>query len=156
MFEKLNLTLTLAQDTPEPPAPPSETTTVPETPVTPTNETDIDSGTKQPVDDEVVDDNGNGDGGGGFGLTGIIPLLLLLGVFYVLILLPQRREKKKRKEMLGALKKNSKVQTIGGVIGTVTDIRDDEVTVKVDESSNVRMRFSRGAISQVLSEKEEE
>jgi preprotein translocase YajC subunit len=43
-----------------------------------------------------------------------------------------------------------KVMTIGGIKGTVTDVREDEVVVKVDESSNTKMRFTRGAIQKVV------
>ena len=52
--------------------------------------------------------------------------------------------------MLDALKKNDRVQTIGGVLGTVVDVRDNEVLVKVDETNNVKIRFNRTAIKEVL------
>jgi preprotein translocase subunit YajC len=42
------------------------------------------------------------------------------------------------------------VQTIGGVLGTVVDVRDNEVLVKVDETNNVKIRFNRTAIKEVL------
>ena len=58
----------------------------------------------------------------------------------------RKKEQQKRKQMLEAIKKGDKVTSIGGIIGTVVDVRDDEVTVKVDESGNVRMRFARWAI----------
>jgi preprotein translocase subunit YajC len=43
-------------------------------------------------------------------------------------------------------KKGDKITTIGGVIGTVVEVREDEVMVKTDESANVRMKFARWAI----------
>jgi len=58
----------------------------------------------------------------------------------------RKKEQRKRKEMLESLKKGDRVTSIGGIIGTVVDVRDDEVTVKVDESGNVRMHFARWAI----------
>ncbi len=58
----------------------------------------------------------------------------------------RRKQQAKRKEMLSQLKKGDKVTTIGGIIGTVIEVRPDEVTVKVDETNNVRMKFTRGAI----------
>jgi preprotein translocase subunit YajC len=48
--------------------------------------------------------------------------------------------------MLSSLRKGDKITTIGGVVGTVMEVRDDEITVKVDESGNVRMKFARWAI----------
>lgn len=79
----------------------------------------------------------------------IIMVVLLIG-FWLMISLPQRRERKRRQEMLNNLKKGDKVQTVGGIIGTVVDLRDQELVVKVDESNNIRMRFSRSAIQSVL------
>ncbi len=83
------------------------------------------------------------------------PLIMvggLLVVMYLLFFLPQRRQRKKHNEMLANLKKNDRVQTIGGVIGTVADIRDNEIVVKVDEANNTRMRFARSAIQNVVSD----
>jgi len=52
--------------------------------------------------------------------------------------------------MLAALKKGDKVQTAGGILGTVVEVRDSEVVVKVDENANTRLRFARSAIQAVL------
>jgi len=79
-----------------------------------------------------------------------LPLILLLVVFWLLILMPQRREKKRRTEMLAALRKGDRVQTIGGILGSVVEIREHEVIIKVDESSNTRIHFARAAIQAVL------
>lgn len=74
--------------------------------------------------------------------------VLLGGVFLLWFWMGRgrKKEQRKRREMLAALKKGDKVTSIGGVIGTVVDLREDEVTVKVDESANVRMKFARWAI----------
>lgn len=61
----------------------------------------------------------------------------------------RRKEQHRHKEMLSALKKGDKVTSIGGIIGTVIEVKDKEVVVKVDESSNVRMKFLRSAIRSV-------
>jgi preprotein translocase subunit YajC len=90
----------------------------------------------------------------GGGSTMWIWMILLMVVFFFIMTGGQRREKKKRQQMLAALNKNDKIQTIGGIMGTVVEVRDDEVVVKVDEASNTRLRFGRGAIQQVLTEKE--
>ena len=58
----------------------------------------------------------------------------------------RRRQEAKRKEMVAALKKGDKVTSVGGVIGTIIEVRPDEITVKVDENNNVRMRFAKWAI----------
>lgn len=76
--------------------------------------------------------------------------MLVFVIFWLLILMPQRRERKKKQEMLGAMKKGDRVQTIGGILGTVVDIREHEVVVKVDESNNTRLRFAKAAVQAVL------
>ncbi len=84
------------------------------------------------------------------GLTSMLPMLLAMGlVFYFLLIRPQSKEKKRRAEMLAAIKKNDRVVTIGGIHGTVVNVKDDEITLKVDESNNTKITFSRAAIQQV-------
>ena len=61
----------------------------------------------------------------------------------------RKKEQKKHLEMLSALKKGDKVTSIGGIIGTVVEVKEKEVVVKVDESSNARMKFLRSAIRNV-------
>ncbi len=81
----------------------------------------------------------------------LLPIALLL-IFWVLIFMPQRREKKRRAEMLSALRKGDRVQTIGGILGTVIDVREHEVIVKVDENNNTKLHMARAAIQAVLPE----
>ncbi|MFQ5429556.1 MAG: preprotein translocase subunit YajC [Phycisphaerae bacterium] len=86
-------------------------------------------------------------------LFDMLPLMMIMGlIFYFLMFRPQSKEKKRRAQMLAALKKNDRVITIGGIVGTVTSVRDEEVTLKVDESSNTKITFSRSAIQRVVSE----
>lgn len=68
-------------------------------------------------------------------------------IFYFFMIRPQMKEQKKRKLMLAELKKNDRVVTTGGMHGIITAISDDEVTLKVDDSQNVRIRFTRAAIA---------
>jgi preprotein translocase subunit YajC len=83
-----------------------------------------------------------------------IGLILMLVVFYGIMLSGSRREKKNRQEMLSTIKKNDRVVTIGGVIGSVVSVSESEVTLKVDESANVKITFTRGAINRVLRDDE--
>jgi preprotein translocase subunit YajC len=77
----------------------------------------------------------------------IIPLILVMLIFTTF---GSRREKKKREQMLASMKKHDRVRTIGGVIGSVVELKPETVVLKVDESSNTRMTFAREAISQIL------
>lgn len=64
----------------------------------------------------------------------------------------QRKERKKREEMLSTLRRHDRVQTIGGIIGSVVEVKDNEVVLKVDETNNVKLRFAKSSIQQVISE----
>lgn len=82
----------------------------------------------------------------------ILPFLLMMGVIFWFMFRGQKKERQKHEDLLKNLKKNDKVQTIGGVLGTVVDVRDHEVVLKVDETNNTKIRFNRAAIKEVLRE----
>ena len=100
----------------------------------------------------IIAQNGEG-GGGGIGPLWI-GLILMLVVFYAVMLSGNRREKKKRQDMLAAIKRNDRVMTIGGIIGSVVSVGDNEIVLKIDESANVKVTLSRGAIQRVLADDE--
>jgi len=81
--------------------------------------------------------------------------LLLIGLMFVLLYFilfrgPQK-QKQQHKKMVQSLEKNDKVRTIGGIIGTVVDIKGDEVTLKVDENNNTKIKVIASAIGKNLS-----
>lgn len=82
---------------------------------------------------------------GGNLLTSIVPFFLIFGVFYFLIIRPQARKAKMHQQMLSQLKKGDDVVTTGGIIGRITGIKDDEVTLQVQEG--VRLRIQRAAVT---------
>ncbi len=81
--------------------------------------------------------------------------LIFLGVMFLLMYMilfrGPRKKQQQQKQMIQSLTKNDKVQTIGGIIGTVVDIKDNEVTLKVDESNNTKIKILRSAIGKNLS-----
>jgi preprotein translocase subunit YajC len=77
-------------------------------------------------------------------------------IIYFVMIRPNKQREKARKAMLANLKKNDKVVTIGGIHGVVVSCKDNEVVVKIDESSNVRLRMARSAIARLEGEPEEE
>lgn len=80
------------------------------------------------------------------------PLILILVVFWFLVIGSKRKQDRQRREMLESIKKGDRVQTIGGILGTVLDVREDRLVLKVDESSNTKISFARSAIHRVLGE----
>jgi preprotein translocase subunit YajC len=97
---------------------------------------------------EVAKDGAKGDGGPP--PWGMMPVLILIfAAFYFIIILPsQRKEKKQREALFSALKKNDEVVTAGGVIGVVHNIKDDEVTIRIDE--NAKMRVLKSSITRII------
>lgn len=75
-----------------------------------------------------------------------VPLIVMGVLGYMLFIKPMSRERKKQQEALSALKKNDRVITIGGIVGTVADLSNesDLITIKVDDGT--RIKFRRSAI----------
>ncbi len=77
--------------------------------------------------------------------------LLLVFMYFILFRGPKKREQEHRK-MIQSLKKNDKVRTIGGIIGVIVDVKDDEITLKVDESTNTKIKVLPSAIGKNLAD----
>jgi preprotein translocase subunit YajC len=90
------------------------------------------------------------DGGGSpFGWLSILTLWLpIILLFYWLLIRPQRQEQAKRQAMLSALKKNDRVIAAGGILGVVAEVdrEANQVTVKVDETTNTRLRVTLSSV----------
>ena len=84
---------------------------------------------------------------------GILLFGVLGAVMLVVMILPGRQQAKKRKAMMAGMNKNDRVLTRGGIIGVVMEVRDNEIILKVDESNNTRMHFTRQAIQHVFADK---
>lgn len=80
------------------------------------------------------------------------PLMLVLVFLWIFVLRSKKKQENERKGMLENLKKNDRVETIGGLLGTVVEVRDGEVIVKADENNNTKLRFRRSAIHRVIVE----
>ena len=101
------------------------------------------------------------DGGGGAGANQpqapgwgslLLPMLAIGFLFYFLLIRPQRQEQRRRQEMLAGVKKNDRVVTVGGIYGVVTNVHReaDEVTIKVDETTNTKLRVTLGSVARIL------
>lgn len=86
---------------------------------------------------------------GGSSIWGLVlPFVLMFAVFYFLLIRPQQKKQKQRNLMLSQLKKGDKVTTIGGLHGTIVELTDDTVVLRVNDT--VRMTFERSAINTVV------
>ena len=84
-------------------------------------------------------------------IQSFILLGLMFVVMYFLLFRGPRKKQQKHKQMVQELKKNDKVQTVGGIIGTIVDVKPDYITLKVDESNNTKIRISSAAIAKNVS-----
>jgi preprotein translocase subunit YajC len=84
-----------------------------------------------------------------------LPFILIFVAFiYFMVMLPAKRERKQREMLSNTLKKNDEVLTNAGIIGIVANIKDDEISLKVDDSSNVRIRILKSSIVKILTPRE--
>ena len=80
----------------------------------------------------------------------LLPLILIFAVFYFLLIRPQQKKAKEHRTMLQSLKRNDKVITGGGILGTITKVRDDSDEVEVELAPGTRVTVLRGTISSVI------
>jgi preprotein translocase subunit YajC len=78
-----------------------------------------------------------------------LPMILIVVVFWLFLIRPQRKKDKKVKEMLAALKVGDRVCTIGGIYGTITNIRDENTVTLAIGPQDVPVVFARWAIRNV-------
>lgn len=77
-------------------------------------------------------------GAGGF--ASFVPLLLIMVIFYFLLIRPQQKKIKEHRETIEALKKGDKIITGGGIYGTITDVQENEIAVKIAEGVVIKVK----------------
>ena len=89
--------------------------------------------------------------------TPFAPIILMVVIFYLVLFLPMRRRQKKTDQMLQSLKNGDRVVTGGGIAGTIVtlDEKNNTVTIRV-KPDNVKLEFSRSAVTGRIEEEEEE
>ena len=89
---------------------------------------------------------------GGSGGSQLMPTLVMFAamfaIFYFLMTRPQQRQKAERERMLRAIKRGDRVVTTSGLFGTVTNLSDTTVTLRV--ADQVKLDFERGAVARVV------
>lgn len=87
-------------------------------------------------------------GAGGFGF--LVPMLLVFGVFYLLLIRPQQKKQRQLQATIADLKAGDKVVTTGGIIGTITAVRDTSFLIRSADKSI--LEIARSAVAGVDSE----
>jgi preprotein translocase subunit YajC len=81
-------------------------------------------------------------GGGDPGLVGFLPIILMFVLLYFLMIRPQMKRAKEQKAMIEALQKGDEVVTSGGIVGRITKISDQYVTVEVAPNTEIVLQRS--------------
>jgi preprotein translocase subunit YajC len=102
---------------------------------------------------EAAGSGGTSGGGGTQLVTMLVTFGLIIVVFYFLVIRPQNKKQKDAKKMLSSIRRGDRVVTIGGMHGFVESVKDDAVVLKVDD--NVKIKFSKSAVSTVLERKDD-
>jgi preprotein translocase subunit YajC len=89
--------------------------------------------------------------GGGLDFFTVMIMAVLLALI-VSTILGGRREKKKFEAMMSSIKKNDQVRTVGGIIGSVVEVKPDVIVLKIDENSNTKITVVRSKIEAVMKE----
>ena len=87
----------------------------------------------------------NGEMGASMGST-VIMLVLMVAVFYFMLIRPENKRKKEAEAMRGAVKTGDKITTIGGIVGTVVNVKEDKIVIETS-ADQVRIEFAKWAIS---------
>jgi preprotein translocase subunit YajC len=90
---------------------------------------------------------GSGASGGG-GIIAFLPFVVILVVFYFLLVRPQNKRAKEQREMLSKLVAGDEVVTTGGVLGKVTEVGEQFLTLEI--ASGVSVKLQKQQVTQLL------
>ena len=89
-------------------------------------------------------------------IIGFLPMILIILVFYFVLIRPESKRKKETAKMRESLAKGDEVTTIGGIIGTITKVKDDEIIIETGSGNDKsKIRFTKWAISSVNAKSED-
>ena len=77
--------------------------------------------------------------------TGLVPLVVMLGIFYFLLIAPMRKRQKQQDQMIAELQTGDRVLTSGGIYGTIVGIKDDRLTVRI--ADQVKIEVAKSSVS---------
>ena len=80
----------------------------------------------------------------------MIFLVLMFVILYMVMFRGPKKKQQQQKQMIQSLRKNDRVQTIGGILGTVIEVGENEITIKIDESNNTKMKVLPSSVSKVI------
>lgn len=78
-------------------------------------------------------------------LANLFPLILIFVVFYFLLIRPQKAKEKERQKMLAGIGKNNEVVTSSGIHGTIVNVKEKTVILRIDE--NVKIEIEKNCVA---------
>lgn len=91
---------------------------------------------------------GSPQGQGGSSLGMFVPMIIIFGIFYFMLIRPQQRKEKERRAMIDNVKSGDKVLFSGGILGTITNTKENTLMVKI--ADGVKVEVARGAVQKVV------
>jgi len=82
---------------------------------------------------------------GGLGST-VIMMVLMIAIFYFMLIRPENKRKKEAEQMRSSVKNGDKIVTIGGIVGTVVNIKENRIVIETS-ADQVRIELEKWAIS---------
>ncbi len=79
-------------------------------------------------------------------MSTVIMMVAMLGIFYFMLIRPENKRKKEAEQMRSSVRKGDKITTIGGIVGTIVDVKENNVVVETS-ADQVRIEFAKWAIS---------
>ena len=80
-------------------------------------------------------------------ILNLVPLVLIFVIFYFMLIRPQKTKEKEHHKMLNNLSKNDEVVTSGGIHGTIVNVKDKTVVLRIDE--NVKLEIDKNCIAYI-------
>ena len=88
----------------------------------------------------------NAPAGGADMMSTIIMMVVMVAVFYFMLIRPENKRKKEAEQMRSSVRKGDKITTIGGIIGTVVDVKENNIVIETS-ADQVRIEFAKWALS---------
>ena len=93
----------------------------------------------------LTEATGDATATGGMGGT-IIMLVAMVAIFYFMMIRPENKRKKEAEQLRSSIKVGDKITTIGGIVGTVVDVKDDKFVIETS-ADRVRIELMKWALS---------
>ena len=89
----------------------------------------------------------NGPAGASANMGGtLVMMVAMIAIFYFMLIRPENKRKKEAEQMRSAVKKGDKITTIGGIVGTVVDVKENNIVIETS-ADQVRIELAKWAIS---------